>query len=92
VCDRFVTAPFHNWDSNRECAVLRGDDCLLPPHLSPPHTPCSALSPQALLFGVHMLLAYLVMLLVMLYEAAIFIAVLLGLATAYFLFELLSAK
>lgn len=32
-----------------------------------------------------------VMLLVMLYEAAIFIAVLLGLAAGYFLFELLTA-
>lgn len=47
---------------------------------------------QALLFGVHMLLAYLVMLLVMLYEAAFFITILLGLATGYFLFELLSAQ
>lgn len=39
-----------------------------------------------------MLLAYLVMLLVMLYEAAIFIAILLGLTAAYFAFELLSEK
>jgi hypothetical protein len=39
-----------------------------------------------------MLLAYLVMLLVMLYEAAIFTAVLLGLGAGYFVFELLSAK
>ncbi len=58
---------------------------LLPSDLSP----CQL---QALLFGVHMLLAYLVMLLVMLYEAALFIAVLFGLAAGYFLFELLSAK
>lgn len=43
---------------------------------------------EAVLFGVHMLLSYLIMLLVMLYEWAIFLALLFGLGAGYFAFEL----
>ncbi|EKU21081.1 solute carrier family 31 (copper transporters) member 1 [Nannochloropsis gaditana CCMP526] len=46
---------------------------------------------EALLFGVHMFVAYLIMLLVMLYEWAIFISLLLGLAAGYFTFEMWEA-
>jgi hypothetical protein len=43
---------------------------------------------EAFLFGLHMLMAYLVMLLVMLYEWAIFISLLLGLTAGYFTMEM----
>jgi len=46
---------------------------------------------EAVLFGVHMLMAYLVMLLVMLYEWAIFISLLLGLTAGYFAMEMWEA-
>ena len=46
---------------------------------------------EAFLFGSHMFIAYLVMLLVMLYEWAIFISLVLGLTTGYFTMEMWEA-
>ncbi|KAM3570099.1 hypothetical protein VYU27_007828 [Nannochloropsis oceanica] len=46
---------------------------------------------EAFLFGSHMFIAYLVMLLVMLYEWAIFISLVLGLAAGYFTMEMWEA-
>ena len=46
----------------------------------------------SLMYGIHMLLAYWMMLLVMTYEASIFIALLLGLVVGHFIFGLLQNR
>lgn len=45
-----------------------------------------------MLFGSHMLMGYFVMLLVMTFEASMLIAVVIGLSTGFFIFELYSAR
>lgn len=62
------------------------------PYAQRKHGPILPVLVESMAFGMHMVIAYWVMLLVMLYESAIFIAIILGLTFGYFTFEIIARR